>query len=82
MNAAERILSALSDTDLKDAVDEVKQLERTGILTNGKVREISGRVAMASGIKVSEARQIVQNNLRQMAHHGRGILMKPQAKAA
>lgn len=68
MNKIKQIFDSLDDAFLKECVIELNELRFTGVLKQGKVRELYDRVAEV-GVTAHDARAIVHNNVIQTAAH-------------
>lgn len=67
MNKVKQIFNEVPDAELKIAVREMAELYETGILPNGVVRELVGRLVDQANITTHDAITIVQANVLKMA---------------
>lgn len=74
MNKIKQIFDSLDDAFLKECVIELNELRFTGVLKQGKVRELYDRVVAEVGVTAHDARAIVHNTvIRTAAHRWAGI---------
>ena len=67
MNTVDSIISELSDESLRCGVRELHQLNQTGILPSGVVRELAKHIASRTGIPHHEARTIAPDAILRVA---------------
>lgn len=67
MNAVEKILASVSDADLKDCVAELKALDDSGVLPNGKVRALAHRLQDEAGLSGNDARNVANTSVIRIA---------------
>lgn len=67
MNKVEFIIGQLSDDQLHAGVRELKEMEATGILPSGEVRNLSLRLSEEAGLAGHDARAIAQNAILRLA---------------
>lgn len=62
-NKISAILNGLSESELKAAVLEMKELDETGVLRPGKVRELSRTIQEDTGVSAHDALSIAQDGV-------------------
>lgn len=67
MNKVRPILEALSDSDLKQAVTELRAHREAGVLPDGIIRQLTQRIHRETGISINDARQSVQYSVMEIA---------------
>lgn len=67
MNPVQTILASISDADLKEAVAELKALEDSGLLPDGKVRALAHRLQVEAGLSGNDARNVANTAVIRIA---------------
>lgn len=63
MNKIAKLFSEISDAELKELVAELKGMSDTGVLSGGKVRELTSLLSSSFGIKTHDARNITERGI-------------------
>ncbi len=67
MNAVEAILASVSDADLKECIAELKSLDDSGVMPNGKVRALARRLQDEAGLSGNYARNVANTSVIRIA---------------
>jgi hypothetical protein len=74
MNRVTEFLDAITDSDLKAAVLELKELDESAVLPDGAVRRLGVALASYAGIGAQEARKVLEAALlRKAAYRWAGV---------
>lgn len=67
MSAVRQFFDALSEEDLRTIISELRELEETGVLAQGRTRELALELAELHGLTARDALSLAQREPLRMA---------------
>jgi len=67
MNLVQQILAGVSDEEMRESLGEMKELEESGVLPQGRVRDLARKLQEDAGLSANDARAVAESAIFRIA---------------